>query len=325
MKTSLSFLILFFAQQTFAQVPDYKNLDFWVAHPDKKDASDIEEAEKAQLEVDVFYIYPTIYTQPNYTSFSASLADEALNKKIEETAIFHQASVFSGLANVYSPFYRQMHLDGYYINDAAKKAEAKLAFDQAYQDVLKAFLHYLQYNNNGKPFIIASHSQGTNHAERLLKEVILPIPYLKNQLIIAYLIGMPITNDFIGLPPCENADQTGCFVSWRTFGNDSAPLVKGDSIVCTNPIDWTISNIASTKVEHKGIRFKNGKTKAKKSVVAQSVDGYLQIKITKWPLNKIYKWGNYHAADYNLFWPNIRQNCTLRLEQYEQKTVKKKN
>lgn len=324
MKFIKTTLLLFIAQGLFAQAPDYSKLEFWAAHPDKKDASDPEIDVMKTKNVDVFYIYPTIYTNPDFTDFSASLSNNELNQEIQSTAIYHQASTFAGLANIYAPYYRQMHYDGYYVKDEAKKQEAKIAFDQAYQDVLKAFLYYLQHNNNGKPFVIAAHSQGTNHAEKLLKEVILPVQYLRNQLIVAYLIGMPIRDDFKALPPCENPAQTGCFVSWRTFGNDSTPLVKGDEIVCTNPINWTIDSTLNNKKEHLGIRFKKGKVKTKKAIVAQSVDGYLNIEIVKWPFNKIYAWGNYHAADYNLFWPNIRENFVIRIENYEAKTAAKK-
>lgn len=324
MKLHQTIFLLLSTHLLFAQAPDYSKLDYWAAHPTKKDASDIETELSSQPSVDVFYIYPTIYTQPNFTDFSASLSDQKLNAEIEATAIFHQARTFSGLANIYAPFYRQMHYDGYFLKDDAKKQEAKIAFDQAYQDVLKAFLYYLQNYNNGKPFVIAAHSQGTNHAEKLLKEVILPVQYLRNQLIVAYLVGMPIKDDFDLLPPCTSEDQTGCFVSWRTFGNDSVPLVKGDEIVCTNPINWTIEPTKNEKKEHLGIRYKKGKVKTKKAIVAQSVEGYLNIEIVKWPLNKIYKWGNFHAADYNLFWPNIRENFVIRLENFDAKTATKK-
>jgi hypothetical protein len=36
--------------------------------------------------------------------------------------------------------------------------------------VKTAFLYYLQHYNNGRPIIIASHSQGATHGKRLLKE-----------------------------------------------------------------------------------------------------------------------------------------------------------
>ena len=43
------------------------------------------------------------------------------------------------------------------------------------------------------PFHYCGHSQGTNHAERLLKEVILVDEKMFYQLKLAYLLGMPIT------------------------------------------------------------------------------------------------------------------------------------
>ena len=49
-------------------------------------------------------------------------------------------------------------------------SKAGKAFDFAYEDIKKSFEYYLQHYNNGRPIIIASHSQGTTHALRLLKE-----------------------------------------------------------------------------------------------------------------------------------------------------------
>jgi len=40
----------------------------------------------------------------------------------------------------------------------------------AYQDVKTAFEYYLKNWNQDRPIIIASHSQGSVHAQRLLKE-----------------------------------------------------------------------------------------------------------------------------------------------------------
>ena len=58
--------------------------------------------------------------------------------------------------------------------------------------------------NKGRPFIIAGHSQGTNHAERLLKEVILVDEKMSYQLKLAYLLGMPITTISDDFLPCED-------------------------------------------------------------------------------------------------------------------------
>ena len=57
-----------------------------------------------------------------------------------------------------------------------------------------AFEYYLSNFNNGRPFVIASHSQGSYHAERLIKEYV-DGKTLQNKLIAAYLIGRPIPPD----------------------------------------------------------------------------------------------------------------------------------
>ena len=296
----------------FAQAPDYASLKYWAAHPQKTDASDWTNPEHKTSNVDVFYIYPTIFLNPNFSSYSADVNDEALNKEIEELAIKNQASVFNGIANVYAPFYRQMHYEGYFAKDQEQKVRAKQAFDTAYADVLKAFEYYLQHHNKGKRFVIAGHSQGTNHAERLLKERILGDSALHKQVLLAYLIGMPIVNEFSNFAPCTSPTETGCFVSWRTFNKSFTPKIKGDSIVCTNPITFLPAG-QNEQQDHLGVLFPNGKTRAKNSILAEVTEGYLAIDLTKFPFKQVYNWDNYHKADYNLFWVNIRANFEQRI------------
>ena len=91
------------------------------------------------------------------------------------------------------------------------------ALDFAYQDVKKAFKYYLNHLNKGNKIIIAAHSQGTNHAERLLKEYILNTDSISEKVIFAHLIGMPIEEFSSTFKHCENPYELNCFVSWRTF------------------------------------------------------------------------------------------------------------
>lgn len=86
----------------------------------------------------------------------------------------------------------------------------------AYSDVRRAFINYLEYHI-GSPIIIAGHSQGTQHAKTLIKEFF-DGQLLKNRLVAAYLVGMPVKQDeFKTIPPCIDSLQTACFVRWRTF------------------------------------------------------------------------------------------------------------
>jgi hypothetical protein len=44
------------------------------------------------------------------------------------------------------------------------------ALDLAYQDVESAFDYYLTHYNQGRPFIVVGHCQGTTHALRLSEQ-----------------------------------------------------------------------------------------------------------------------------------------------------------
>lgn len=261
--TGMSLMIIVSASAQ-KEAPRYNELKYWAAHPDKEDPSDLvpEPSLKAEKlgNADVFFIHPTIYSKKR-KSWNADLNDEKLNKQILKTTIKHQASVFNGAGRVYSPFYRQAHLDVYKTKIGRTKIKEALNF--AYQDVKKAFEHYLEHENNGRPIIIAAHSQGTNHAERLLKDFFDEKKY-KNQLVAAYLVGMPIMSDaFNDILECQNETQTGCFCSWRTFKEGSYPkkYPYSDDIAVTNPLSWETNEVKISKTRNKGSvlsKFENG-------------------------------------------------------------------
>lgn len=189
------------------------------------------------------------------------------------------------------------------------------AYDIAYTDIKNAFLYYWKNHNKLKKFIIAGHSQGTNHAERLLKEIILPNDSIRKLLIISYLPGMPISEFNPILPACDTPEQIDCFISWRTLAEGYFPdkWSKGDSISCVNPITWTTDTIISNKKNHLGILFKNHKISYPHSISAYKKNNAIWIKPIQIPFASLYKMENYHIADYNLFWLNIRNNLRYRL------------
>ena len=257
--------------QTFPS--KYDSLVFWSAHPDKKDMSDSIPADLSasyqKLKgLDVFFIHPTTYTQKTFQEWNASLDDVSLNKLTDESATLYQASVFNEAENVYVPRYRQAHINAFYI----KQEKAKPMFELAYSDVKEAFIHYIEKENNGRPFIIASHSQGTVHAGRLIREFIDQTP-LVNQLVCAYLIGMPVPEQyFTRLQPCKDSLQTGCFVSWRTYKQGFVPdVIKKENFkaVVVNPIDWTCSASLQTKEKNLGAIMRNFNRLVPKVVDAQ--------------------------------------------------------
>src|SRR6202042_1329278 len=140
---------------------------------------------------------------------------------------------------IFAPRYRQANIRSYFTKDTV---DALAAFELAYEDLKDAFQYYLDHYNNGRPIIIASHSQGSTHAQRLLKEFFDGKP-LKNKLVAAYVIGMFIPEDaFTELKPCKDSLETGCLIEWRSFKKDYEPdFVKAEIKKCfvTNPITWT--------------------------------------------------------------------------------------
>jgi hypothetical protein len=178
-------------------------------------------------------------------------------------------------------------------------------------------LYYWRNNNKSKKFIIAGHSQGTNHLERLLKELILNNDTMKSQLLLAYLPGMPIKEFSKNFPVCKTKNQIDCFLSWRSLAERYYPnsWEKSDNIKCTNPINWKIDSTLSLKENHLGILFKNHKLRHPNSIVSYNYKGTVWIKPIKIPFARLYKMKNYHVADYNLFWLNIRNNLRVRLEE----------
>jgi hypothetical protein len=305
-----------FKEETLPQAPDYGKTSAWAALPERKDACDQypknykNRETTPKDEVDVFYVYPTIYEDGDL--WNADINDKKLNKKIQKLPIRMQASVFHDLAKIYSPYYRQMHIQGYF------QKGGEVAFDTAYADVKRAFLYYWKHYNKNRPFVLASHSQGTNHSERLLREVILPNEEMKKQLQLAYLVGMPIEKDFEDFPPCSAAEDLNCFLSWRTYGKNFCPKEFGDSICASHPITFEASRAVNEFEEHQGILYKNFKIIAKKGVKVTQKPGYILVTGLQMPFKSFFQWENYHVADYNIFWVNLRENFKLRLKAMEE-------
>jgi hypothetical protein len=140
---------------------------------------------------------------------------------------------------------------------------------------------------------------------------------MRNRLLISYLPGMPIKQFHKDLPACSSPNQLNCFLSWRTLAEGYFPKdwEVSDSISCVNPISWQTDNLLSKKEEHLGILFKSHKIHYPNSIEAYTKNGVIWIKPIKIPFARFYKMKNYHIADYNLYWINIRNNLRYRLKE----------
>ena len=320
--------------------PDYSKQQDWLAFPGRNgfersvapgDSAVPEESAIA----DVFFIHPTTYLKNDVWNVALHA-----HTTYGVPVLLNQASAFNGCCRIYSPHYRQ----------AALKAlnESRAAVDLAFSDVQQAFRWYIEHENHGRPFILASHSQGSSHAVRLLQQDIVGTP-LQKQLIAAYVIGAYVPVEFTqaGLPICDSADSTGCIVSWNTSqtGRRGSEILIHDTnywwqgkwiaknlppAVCVNPLTWRIAGPAPASA-NLGSELLPGDydesspnrpialsppTRALTGAVCDR--GLLNVDIS--PFKRGYfnilrvAYGSYHVVDYGLFYENIRANALQRAQ-----------
>lgn len=302
--------------------PQYANPDHWSALPTKIDPADDcprgLENNQANAPADVFFVHPTTYTQKPKTEFlwNQDLRDASLNQVVDESPIRFQASAFNAAGKIYAPRYRQAH---YSVFLTPHKDDKQAALDTAYHDVEQAFLYYLAHWNQGRPLVIASHSQGTIHAARIIKEHILGTP-LQKQLVATYLVGMPVPYDSLpGLPACTNDSATGCFLSWSSYERGFVPPyypLALERAVCVNPISWELNEHYVPKTDHAGAVLRPFSHTLPHICDAQVHGGILWITKPKFPGSRFYTDPNYHIGDINLFYLDVRRNATKRVETF---------
>jgi len=310
-----STIIPVFSSQTAPISPNYDTTSAWAILPNSYPENLKKwQTNKDVLQADVFYIYPTLNTDKKDLRWNVPVTDSIQNEKVINKAVYFQASAFLNAGKLYVPYYRQAHLRSYFRYDKGGKE----ALDLAYNDVKKAFEKYLEYYNDGRPIIIASHSQGTTHAIRILKDFFEGKP-LQNKLVAAYIPGIAIKKgEFEHIKIMTSPTQVGGFVSWNTFKKNYYPKTynewfKGAEV--SNPITWNESK-ESLRSEHKGFLFTNAKLYSQALQVFVK-DGVLWTSLPHFPY-RFFVLGKkrYHEGDINLFWKDIRENSFLRVKAY---------
>ena len=303
--------------------PDYRQTDNWAALPTKdgpvdRTPGDTLHEQQLTARADVFFVHPTIYssTRKGDALWNADVTDAKLNRAVDESTILNQASIFNAAGKVYAPRYRQANLDVFYDAGAPVKEQA---LDTAYADVLAAFDYFIAHYNHGRPIILAAHSQGTLHAKRLLKDRFDGKP-LVEQLVAAYLVGMPIRKDeFQHIPVCATPGATGCFVSWRTYREDFVPEPGQDdpAVAVVNPLTWTTDTArAPASLNLGGVLYNYGAGLKPELVWAEIRGAGLFTNKPHFFGDIFFNSKNYHVADYNFFWMNVRLNAGTRVQRF---------
>ena len=191
----INYKIVDFEENTPPEKPTYENVEDWLVHP-QKDQKDYPFLDKNNglMRADVFFIVPTLFTDKRNKNWNSDVYDNDFANTMMESTIKYQSTAWLDSGNLYSPNYRQAHFKVF--DEFRWENGGKRAFELAYEDIKRSFEVYLQKYNEGRPIIIAGHSQGSGHAIRLLQDFF-DGKKLKSKLIAAYLPGTRVTsNDF---------------------------------------------------------------------------------------------------------------------------------
>jgi hypothetical protein len=317
--------------------PVYASASAWAAWPGRPGganavpANSAAQDRQAEAKADVFFIHPTTYLSLliGNAPYDAAGRPETL---IESYVLRFQASAFNGCCRIFAPRYRQASLGTFF--SLGPRGEA--ALNLAYSDVLRAFDYYLAHENHGRPFIVASHSQGSIHAMRLLQERVAGTP-LQGQLVAAYAVGSSLPRDIerSGLPICRDARDTGCVINWASVKSGHTGSRRKYAIiwldgryqelssrkaVCVNPLTWTKDGSATADANPGALPAVRPHQPMPpvipKLTGAVCEDGSLGVHIPFWErtgfTDILTVFGSYHDFDYNLFYMSIRQNAEDR-------------
>lgn len=314
--------------------PDYTEKSSWLAmpgiagNPSHWLPSGVANAKIGKAEI--FYIHPTTYL---YTDrWNAPLDVGGDTEFRTQLFVQSQASAFNGAGQIWAPRYRQAAYGAFLL----KSRDAQKALDFAYRDVAAAFDQFVEQIPKDAPIILAGHSQGALHLERLLHDKIAGTSVAK-RLVAAYVVGWPIstTADLptLGLPACTLAEQSRCILSWMSFGEPpngdmffgqweksrglNGAARRRNNILCVNPVTGVRDGAAEAKLNPGTLVPDSDLHSAslEQGVVGAHCNrGLLILDGPIPPLGPyVLPGNNYHVYDYALFWGAIRRDAERRL------------
>jgi hypothetical protein len=139
-----------------------------------------------------------------------------------------QFASFSSVCRTFAPIYRQMTVSA--IASMAFGSDIAPAARIAYGDVANAWRTYLTRYNQGRPFVLIGHSQGSALLIQLIAREIEGKPIarqMKLAILPGYNVLVPpgklVGGSFKSTPLCSRAGETGCVISWTSFRDKNPP------------------------------------------------------------------------------------------------------
>lgn len=311
--------------EPFVGIPtDYSKKKNWLSCP-----------ENADREVDLVFLYPSSCF--DITAGEICGIDNKSMKKFAKGMLSHQAAAFEPIANIYAPLWRQVNATklpkmSFEEVDRAEWAEPRT-------DVYAALDYYFEHLNQGRPYFLAGHSQGSRLCFMVLSEYMKEHPDYYNNMIAAYCLGDSLTKQYLDDNPhiraAQTADDLGVVVSWNTegeanIGHDS--LVVAPGAIAINPLNWRTDDTPASadlnlgsfkpKLLTSGMRKlpvnADATVNLERGTVIISEPLLKKCAVTETPgfksFEKVFGPASYHLCDYSFFFLNIRENARVRAE-----------
>lgn len=282
--------------------PDYSDAAMWhIECNDKGDGAD------------VFYIPST--WEFDWTTTDGRIchyADPSISKHHDDVEIEMKgvADYMADGNNFYSPHYRHITLDSWATlnEDTISRRYNNVSF----VDVRNAFDHYMNNDNNGRPFILAGFSQGGKSVVELLKIL---TPQQRARLVAAYVLGYKVTPEDLRVAPwiksAQGADDTGVTICYNSVSDVKyvKPVVSAPNVMCINPVNWRTDATPAILNDTITVTL----SPEYNVLVLEGYDGSSLPNI----LN-ILNTGDYHCAEPWLYSECLRENFHKRIKSFRQ-------
>ena len=297
---------------------DYSGREHWLARPDHPDKP-----------VDLLFLYPSSCRDPKAGIICP--VDSRSMARWARLSFSMQATAFEPVANLYAPFWRQVN--------AAKLS--KMSFEEVDQaewaeprtDVFAALDYYFEHLNQGRPYFLAGHSQGSRLCYIVLSEYMKEHPEYYERMIAAYCLGDSLTKQYLADNPhvkaAKAADDLGVVISFDCEAPEVTETIvnpAGQKAYSINPLNWKTDGTPADKSENIGACFTGYKGEIKKET--EGLCGcYIDeergvLKVTDvtpegYPaVLDVFPKGAYHIYDYQFFFRNLQENVGHRVELY---------